>query len=112
MEACEMTRSIIMIGAVVITLGISWAYISSRQNRLENEFNAATLGSTTLDVTAYLGAPWKRAKCGEVFGGNTPQNCDSEIVYASPFAPMLPEYWAFRYDRDGKLIDKYHYVSP
>jgi hypothetical protein len=67
---------------------------------------------TSSDITIALGTPWRTAKCGETFGGTEPQSCERELIYAAPLAPFLPEYWAFRYDRGGKLIDKYQYVSP
>jgi hypothetical protein len=59
-----------------------------------------------------LGNPWRKTACGQTFGGEFPRGCATELSYAAPLAPVRPQYWAFRYDSAGKLIDKYRYDSP
>jgi hypothetical protein len=102
---------IVLISAtlIIVTIGLWTTY---RKQKMGDAFERAAVGETEPDLIRQLGAPWKTAACGDTFGGDVPQGCAKEILYASPFAPVLPEYWAFRYNRDGQLLDKYHYVSP
>jgi hypothetical protein len=102
----------IVLGTLALTIGALALYVSTRAPRLENAFQSASPGMTSSDITIAVGTPWRTAKCGATFGGTEPQACDHELLYAHPFAPIVPTYWAFRYDHNGKLIDKYQYVSP
>jgi hypothetical protein len=51
------------------------------------------------DMILHLGTPWRDTACGVVFGGTEPEGCDRD-------------YWAYRHDHNGKLLNKYEYVSP
>ena len=108
------SKSKLVIGGLfaVMVLGVASTHISFRQRRLESAFETANSEGTADELRARLGNPWRNGACGETFGGTVPRGCKREILYASPLAPAIPEYWAFRYDQDGKLIDKYRYVSP
>jgi hypothetical protein len=105
-----MMRRILILIPVLLAIGCLLA--AFRQHRIAVSFDNAVLGSSDSDVKRQLGNPWKRTSCGQTFGGDIPKDCASESLYASPFAPAVPEYWAFRFGKDGRLIDKYHYVSP
>jgi hypothetical protein len=70
------------------------------------------LGTAESDTRRELGDPWKIASCGRTFGGQFPPDCRTEYIYASPYAPLIPRYWAFFFDENGHLIDKYEYRSP
>ena len=83
-----------------------------RQHKIKTVFARANEGMSQRDLEMKLGDPWRDSTCGAVFGGNTPSDCVRELIYRSPLAPAVPNYWAFRFDRSGKLVDKYHYVSP
>jgi hypothetical protein len=41
-----------------------------------------------------------------------PPGCAKEIFYASPLAPLSPDYWAYRFDKNGLLLNRYEYQSP
>jgi hypothetical protein len=90
---------------VAITLSIA------RQHRLEKSFEQWKIGTFEAVVVTQLGKPWKIVKCGELFGGDVHEHCAKEYLYASPYAPLKPEYWALRFDENGRMIEKYHYVS-
>ena len=101
-----------ILAAVVLILITLVLWGTHRQRRIAKSFADSALGALQSDVVKQLGVPWKTASCGQTFGGEVPQGCIKEELYASPFAPAIPQYWPFRYDGNGKLIDKYHYVSP
>jgi hypothetical protein len=100
------------LGVLAFVVGAVAVHNSSRKRILKKEFQTASVGSGMTGVTDELGKPWRTGPCGSNFSAKTPQACDKEIVYAVPFAPLVPEYWVFYYDHDGKLIDKRHLVSP
>jgi hypothetical protein len=106
-------RVLITIFAVFIGAGsCAGLLVGLRRHRINAIFTRATEGLSQRDLEMKLGDPWRNSTCGEVFGGTTPSDCARELIYKSPLAPAVPEYWAFRFDRGGKLVDKYHYVSP
>ena len=83
-----------------------------RERKLGDEFPSANLGMSMAQLKQQLGDPWKVAACGSTLSGDIPRHCHTEILYRSPFAPLVPEYWAYRFDQSGRLLDKYNYVSP
>jgi hypothetical protein len=106
-------RVSIAVLAVFIVVSLCLGLLAGRrQHKVKTIFAWANEGLPQSDLELRLGHPWRDSACGEVFGGGAPSNCARELIYKSPLAPALPEYWAFRFDRSGKLVDKYHYVSP
>lgn len=101
----------IVLAIVLVCLAVLlWSF--RRERKIQNVFELASENATEVSLNSQLGLPWRRAQCGRALGGSVTANCSIEIIYASPFAPFLPDYWAFRFDKDGKFIDKYEYVSP
>ena len=86
--------------------------ISARVHKLNNAYQSAATGASMTDMILHLGTPWRDTACGVVFGGTEPDGCDREVLYAHPFPSIIPTYWAYRYDHNGKLLDKYEYVLP
>ena len=97
-----------MVAALI--LGVAW--MTHREKKLTNTFKEMQLGTTEDEARVRLGSPWRAGTCGQVFGGNFPAECREEYIYASPYAPVIPRYWALRFDEKGRLIDKYQYQSP
>lgn len=95
---------------LVLLAAIAWA--TYREHRLASSFQHTELGSAANETIARLGSPWRIGTCGEVFGGEFPSGCKEEYIYASPYAPIIPRYWVFRFDEKGRLIEKYEYQSP
>jgi hypothetical protein len=83
-----------------------------REKKLAGTFKEMQLGAEKNEARVRLGSPWKAGACGQVFGGSFPPGCKEEYIYASPYAPVIPRYWAFRFDEKGRLIGKYQYQSP
>ena len=106
-------RVLITVLAMLLVAALCAAvFVWQRQHKIKATFAGASEGMSQRDVEMKLGAPWRDSTCGAVFGGNTPSDCVREMIYKSPLAPAIPDYWAFRFDRSGRLVDKYHYVSP
>jgi hypothetical protein len=96
---------------ITVIAGYSlWVYHRSR--RLEATFYSFPAGASKASLIHELGVPWKDAKCGETFGGDMPLGCVNEIIYGSPLAPLVPEYFAFLFDANGRLVGKAPYSSP
>jgi hypothetical protein len=96
--------------AVALFAGIAWTMY--REHKLATAFQQMQVGTVENETRVRLGSPWKVGACGQIFGGSFPPGCREEYIYASPYAPIIPRYWAFRFDEKGRLIDKYKYQSP
>src|SRR3954471_16385577 len=95
----------------VATAWLIWAIISS--NLIPKRFASVAVGDSREEVFNKLGRPRRVERCGEPFGNPGGKlGCKEDFLYSSPFAPLIPEYWSISLDREGKVIDKYHYVSP
>ncbi len=110
MKSGAMKRTLLLLATALI-VGVGGLKLS-RLHRIKNEFQAATKGTTANEMSAQLGTPWRSGKCGSSLGDMQASGCEKEFVYAHPLAPIVPQYWAFFYDGDGRLIDKYEYDSP
>ncbi len=95
---------------VALAAVIIWS--AYREKKLENTFTQMQPGTEKTEARARLGRPWKQTACGQAFAGGFSPDCKEEYIYASPYAPVLPHYWAFFFDQNGRLIDKYQYISP
>jgi hypothetical protein len=82
------------------------------QHHLEAAYVSVSAGTSLADLQARLGEPWKTGACGETYGEKGPANCSKEVVYTSPFDIVAPESWSYYFDPQGKLLDKYRWVSP
>jgi hypothetical protein len=103
-------QSVLILVTVAVCAGIIWTM--RREHKLANAYQAMQVGTLKSETRNQLGTPWRAGACGQVFGGNAPQGCKEEYIYASPYARIIPRYWAFRFDERGRLIDKYEYQSP
>lgn len=106
---CLIAVSIVLAGAV----WLAWAIV--RGKRLEKGFDEISLGTTEQEVLQKLGRPKRIEECGESFGPlpkEDMEKCSREYFYASPFAPLLPEYFVFRFDADNRVSSKTPYSSP
>lgn len=103
-------RGFIFFLFAVVVCVIAWSI--SRQHALSRGFDGTRIGASETEILVKLGKPWRIGQCGQMFGGDAPTLCAKEYLYASPYAPVRPEYWAFRFDEKKQLIQKYRYVSP
>jgi len=107
----KIVRLIIITIGVAAATWIGWSLM--RAKILPERFERIAIGDPREQVVQLLGKPRRVEKCGEPFGnpGGKP-GCAEDYLYASPYAPVIPEYWSVSFDKNGRVIDKYHYVSP
>jgi hypothetical protein len=107
--------SYLVVGGVVLAAAIWLTWAILRDKQLEKCFDEITVGATEREFLQKLGRPKRVEKCGEFFGPLPKEeltNCSKEYFYASPFAPLLPEYFVFRFDVNNRLSSKDAYSSP
>lgn len=105
----------LIVGCIVLAGAIWLAWAILRDRRLERGFEEIAAGATEREVLQKLGRPKRVEKCGEFFGPLPREeltNCSKEYLYASPFAPLLPEYFVFRFDMNNRVSGKSAYSSP
>jgi len=102
----------VTVTAIITTVAVLALWSAYREHKLTATFDGAALGMSESDLIGQLGAPWKSANCGQTFGDDYPSGCANEALHASPFAPVIPEYWAFTFSGESKFIGKYRYMSP
>jgi hypothetical protein len=97
----------IAIGIVVVTW-TAWGIV--RLKVLSDRFERVQVGDSREQVMHLLGKPRSVQRCPENPG--RPPGCVEEYLYASPFAPLLPEYWSVLFDRNGHVVGKEYRPSP
>lgn len=104
-----MKRALFTTTALAVVLGLWGEY---RLHRLQATFDRIVIGTSEQELVGQVGLPWRKAGCGRIFGGDAIPGCAIEVLYASPFAPLSPEYWAFQFNSNNQLIGKDRYFSP
>jgi hypothetical protein len=92
---------------------LSWAIHGDSQ--LAQGFDTIKTGDNKSDILATLGRPGRVERCGAFFGPlskDLPVGCDSEYVYASTFAPLMPQYYVVRFDAGGHVLETVPLSSP
>jgi hypothetical protein len=82
-------------------------------NLLASNFERVATGTQRKDVTDLLGAPRSVQDCrvpGEFTQRHRP-DCVEVYLYPSWGVPLLPSVWVVWFDSQGKVIDKYNFVS-
>ena len=105
------------LGAVLIVLSLGMiGMIVWRSEGRAALFDRISLGTTKAEIERRLGAPSQVTDCSVTFGGykrgdeeRAATGCETEYWY---YAIWAPEALSFTFDREGRLIDKYHWVSP
>jgi hypothetical protein len=107
--------SYLIIGGIVLAVAGWFVWAVLRDKQLEKGFDEIAAESTEQEVVKYLGHPNRVEKCGEFFGPletKEMEGCAREFLYASPFAPMLPQYYVVRFDANNRVKGKTPYTSP
>ena len=105
----------LIIGSLVLAGALLLARAILRDNQLRNGFDKIEIGATEQEVLQKLGRPKHVEKCGKFFGPlpkEEAEGCTREYFYASPFAPLLPEYFVFRFNANNRVTSKSPYSSP
>ena len=76
-----------------------------RSRSLDKSFAKIRPGDSKQRVAALRGEPRSVRPCGPVL--DVP-GCAQEMVYAHPFAPMVPEYWLVALGPDGRVLQTAH----
>ncbi len=76
-----------------------------RSRSLDKAFAKIKPGDTAQQVLALRGNPNSVRSCGPVL--NVP-SCAQEMVYAHPFAPLVPEYWLVALNSSGHVLQTAH----
>ena len=109
-------RPVFLIVGSVVLLGTAWlAWAIVRDNQLSNGFDKIATGATEQEVLQKLGRPKRVEKCGELLGPlpkEEAEDCSREYLYASPFAPLLPQYYVVRFDANNHVRSTTPYTSP
>lgn len=108
-------KKTILISAILISMiliGGFGLWTRYRCQKLQVAFDNLPIGTMKFNLISTLGAPWRHGKCGDYFGGNSSPGCAEELIYANPFAPLIPEYYSFEFNNEQRLIDKYEWESP
>jgi hypothetical protein len=101
--------------AVVVALLVLFGWAIRRDNSLARGFDKIEVGSTQKEVVQLMGEPRKVLKCGEFFGPIPKEQLDGcirEYLYASPLAPLKPQYYIVRFDANGRVRSTAPYSSP
>ena len=111
-----MKRPLYVVGGGVVLLGVFWlAWASVRDRQLVKGFDQVKPGTTEQEVVQSLGRPKRVEKCGD-FLGPIPkvelEGCAREYLYATPFAPVLPQYYVVRFDKNDRVKNTAAYSSP
>jgi hypothetical protein len=105
----------LIVGCIVVAGAIWLGWAMLRDKQLEKGFTEIASGAMEWEVLQKLGQPKRVEKCGEFFGPLPKEelgNCSREYFYASPFAPLLPEYYVVRFDANNRVSSKTPYSSP
>lgn len=108
-------RILFALGCCILAAGGWLAWAIHRDNQLAQNFDNIKTGDNKSEIFARLGKPGRVEQCGAFHGPlpkGLPVGCDSEYVYASPFAPLNPKYYVVRLDAGGHVLESEFWASP
>jgi hypothetical protein len=98
---------------LLIAAGVIWGV--KRDRALELDYGRIRIGMSESQVIEILGEPKRDEKCGDFLGpiaGEEAKGCAHEFLYASTFAPAVPQYFVVRFGENGRVKCKAVYTSP
>jgi hypothetical protein len=113
---CLVKRAGCLIGTCVVVAGAIWLlWAILRDKHLYTHVERVKAGATEQEVLHELGRPKRVQACG-TFWGPFPkaelEGCTKEFYYASPFAPLLPQYYVVWFDGNDRVKSVTPYSSP
>jgi hypothetical protein len=103
---------LLLLGVVIC----SGSFFGWQSYRYEVMYDRIETGSSQTHVQSLMGKPSQVTDCTVTYGGYrrgesepAPPGCAEEYWYYSFFTP---EAWSFSFDKEKKLVDKYHWQSP
>ena len=109
------TWTSIVIGALIIAV---FSYIATcAYIRIERQtaFELVKIGDTEDSVIAHFGNPSVRESANELFSRYGSSRCQSPCAERLWFENRLAldiEAWSVSLGKDGRVVEKYHWVSP
>lgn len=109
-----LTWRTITIGMILVLFlygAVAFAVRTSRQRA----FDTTVIGATSESVIERFGAPFVRERPDRPFGRYATSNCAPPCTERLWFENRLAldlEAWSVSIGSDGRVIDKYHWVSP
>jgi hypothetical protein len=100
-----------IVAAIVVLLPASCIV---HDHNLHASFRTIAKGMSEGAVVSILGRPREIRDCspGEFMATAGIPDCVETYVYASAWAPLIPEYPVVWFNRDKQVIDKYVFESP
>jgi hypothetical protein len=98
---------------VAVAVWLVWAILRDRQ--LYTTFDRVKAGESETDILRQLGRPKRIERCGEFWGPFPKEEldgCKEEYFYASPFAPLFPQYYVVWIDANDRVKSTHSYSSP
>jgi hypothetical protein len=105
----------IAIGGVVAVALLYVATCLYVRAKRQEAFNSVSVGDMATSVVARLGTPSVREGPEELFPRYTSSGCRSPCVERLWFENRLAldlEAWSVSIGSDGRVVEKYHWVSP
>jgi hypothetical protein len=110
-------RNLRRAGLLLISIAVcTIIFFAWRSYRYKSIYSQIEIGASQTLARSLLGKPSQITDCTTTYGGHRrsefermPLGCAEEYWYYSFFTP---EAWSFSFDREKKLIYKYHWVSP
>jgi hypothetical protein len=109
-------RKLKYIAIVIVALAVTGLVLPIlRIKLLEQHYNQVEKGQSKESVEARLGKPAEIKRCTEniwwdaQFLKKNKGECQEEFWY---YSHITPEMWTIGFDENGRVISKYHYVSP
>lgn len=110
----RVARVVLLLTLGLIACGVT--FFLWRSHQFEKGYDQIEIGLSQESVRALLGKATQITDCTKTFGGDRrgnsepiPSGCAEEYWYYSSF---FPEAWSVGFDKDKRVIDKYHWVSP
>ena len=99
----------------ILAVGGWLAWAVHRDSQVAQGFDGIKTGDNKSDIFEKLGKPRRVLRCRAFYGPlpeGLPAGCDSEYVYASPFAPLNSQYYVVRFDAAGHVLETVPLSSP
>jgi hypothetical protein len=105
----------ITVGGVVAVALLYMAACSYVRAKRQEAFNSVNVGDMATSVVARFGTPSVRERPEKLFPRYTSSRCQSPCVERLWFENRLAldlEAWSVSLESDGRVVEKYHWVSP
>ena len=89
-----------MMGVLVMLAAMTFGTLIGAR-RTEKAFASLKVGDSRSEVMHVMGTPKQVGACGSL--PHAKAGCATEMLFAHPLAPAVPEYWIVRLDNAGHV---------